>query len=575
MEGGLSLSAGPLTDLAGALGVDAAELAAVEGAATLSHTFSITAEAAGAAALGPEAAEAFVAAYGDAASVEIRTGDLVELAIGPTTFSREELVAFARRAASGGPYELAVRIDKDHLARSLVGQPAREVRLFFYAGALSRLLLRGVTRLETELWPHAPAPLVVGILDTDVDLVGPHLAVVGGTALHRMADLAQQPPVDVDFPSLLEARDRHVAWDVRWTDGLTPWHFDLAGSCRDRHLRGLLRAQLVKLAVLFTCERARSLPGTVPPVIRAEYRGREHLAVVPIDERSPLEPPGDEAIASVLGAVDWCYRRRGRSEEPDWVSDRLPFLQTRIAQTLEPLPEPDQRLGALTRAMPYLLEGIEWHWRAFVEGKVGDYLENVEKVENAVADTVTSFADRSAVLVKSLGEAVLAAVAVLVGSFIAAAFRDPFNATLFRFSLRTYAAYVVIFPGVVGLLASSHGIRVTRQTFDARIARFKETLHPDKVDAIAGNRIEHAQTSYYRWLAAVAVIYVLVAIAAWTASTIVPKHIQADPRTPAAITTATPRPRPPKSFGPVFGPNDFSAAAGGAGQAVGRDGQPG
>lgn len=136
----------------------------------------------------------------------------------------------------------------------------------------------------------------------------------------------------------------------------------------------------------------------------------------------------------MLRAADWCYRRAGTAE-PDWVSDRLPFIQTRVAQTLEPHPE-EGRLAALAHAMPYLLEGIEWHWKAFIEGKVGEYLTGVQQVETTVADTVTSFADRSASLAKSLSDTILAAVAVLIGSFIAAAFKEPFDETLFRIGVR-------------------------------------------------------------------------------------------------------------------------------------------
>ena len=60
----------------------------------------------------------------------------------------------------------------------------------------------------------------------------------------------------------------------------------------------MLRAQLVKLAVLFTCDRARSRPTPTPPgEILAEYRGREHVAVMPIDERAPLDCTDEESAA--------------------------------------------------------------------------------------------------------------------------------------------------------------------------------------------------------------------------------------------------------------------------------------
>ena len=31
----------------------------------------------------------------------------------------------------------------------------------------------------------------------------------------------------------------------------------------------------------------------------------------------------------MLQAVEWCYARHGTGGQPDWVADRLPFVQTR------------------------------------------------------------------------------------------------------------------------------------------------------------------------------------------------------------------------------------------------------
>jgi len=198
-----------------------------------------------------------------------------------------------------------------------------------------------------------------------------------------------------------------------------------------------------------------------------------------------------------------------------------------VAQSLEPHPA-EQRLVAFTRAMPYLIEGIEWHWKAFIEGKVSEYLDRVQQVETTVNDTVATFADRTVGLVKALTETILAAVAVLIGSFIAAAFATPFNATLFRVGVLTYGAYVVLFPGAVSLLASVSNLRRIHAEFDTRIQRFNETLLPEKVTEIVGRRVADAERSYFRWLSFVAVVYVAVAIIASVAAATVPDLIRHD-----------------------------------------------
>ena len=537
MEGNLTPSAAPLADLCALLGITTDNLAAVEAATQLAHTFPVT--AADAARLDPASVRAFTDHFGDTGRVELRTGALTEIVL-TAGVADSEVTSFAARAVAGGPYEAVVAVDKTRLAARLAGaSPAREVRLFLFADALRRALARGVARFEADVWPHAPAPLVIAVADTTVELTGPHLSVLGGEALARVAAAAAEPATGPGLAPLVAARDRHIGWDTPWTAALTPWHFELAGACTDPALHALLRAQLVKLTVLYTCDRARAEVRSVPPAtIRAEYRGREHLAVITVDERLPLDVTDAETTA-LLRMVDWCYRSAGASGEPDWVSDRLPFVQTRIAQILEPHPEPG-RLVALVRSVPFLLEGIEWHWKAFIEGKVGEYLTQVQQVETVVADTTTGFADRTVALAKSVTDTILAAVAVLIGSFIAAAFKAPFDATLFRIGVRTYAAYVLLFPGFLGLLAAHHALKAARAGFDSRVRRFKETLYSGKVDEIVDQRVSGAQTTFYRWLAAAAVIYVAVSIGAWIAGDALPDRVLRDPSTP----TSTPGPSP-------------------------------
>jgi len=523
MERDLSASSASLADLCRQLGIDTQQLAEVESTDGLAHTFPVG--AADAARLDLAIVRTFVDDWGDTARIEIRTGDLTEIVVDEGV-TDGDITSFIQSAASGGPYEAVVKVDKARLVGTIAGPaPTRTVHVFLFAATLSHTLARGLAHFETAVWTDASTPLVIGVLDTDISLRGTYLTILGGASLNEVSVAARLPRVDADFGAVIESRDRYIGWDSAWARSLTPWHFDVVGTSADRELYSMLRAQLVKLAVLFTCDRARSRPTAIPPgEILAEYRGREHVAVMPIDERAPLDCT-DEESAAVLRAVTWCYERHGGEGQPDWVSDRLPFVQTRVAQSLEPHPA-EERLVVFTRAMPHLLEGIEWHWKAFIEGKVSEYLDRVQQVETFVSDTVTAFADRTAALVKGLTETILAAIAVLIGSFIAAAFETPFNAALFRIGVLTYAGYVLLFPGAVSLVASVSNLRSARAEFDTRLTRFNETLYPEKVTEIVGNRVNDAQSAYYHWLTVVAFAYVIVAIAACFAAATIPDVIR-------------------------------------------------
>lgn len=100
---------------------------------------------------------------------------------------------------------------------------------------------------------------------------------------------------------------------------------------------------------------------------------------------------------------------------------------------------------------------------------------------------------------------------MLIGSFFAAAFGTPFNATVFRLGVLTYAAYVVLFPGSSVSWRAGAILRSARAEFDVRIRQFNDPLAPPRVSQIVGKRVDNTQGRYDRWLLFVAGGYVAVA----------------------------------------------------------------
>jgi hypothetical protein len=514
-----------LVDFASILGIAADDLASVEAVDVLRHTFSV--DGSRVAALRPAHAHSLLSAYPAAVRCEFRTGDYVELVIDENVRDAD-IEGFTARAASGS-YDVVVELRKDVLIQQALGgkPPTSEVVLFMFVRAVNSYLARGLTDFEDQVWPQPERRLVVLISDTDVELEGHRLWVLGGDALARAAEIAHRQDIHAAqvLPAMAKSRDRYISWDTSWSRRLTPLHFQVSGTCSDARLLGLIHAQFVKLAVLFTCDRARQRQreGTTPE-IRAEFRGREHAAVIVIDESDPLEGVDDGALASIARMIEWCYQADTGPPHREWVADRLPFVQTRVAQTLEGRPE-EERFRAFAQGMPFLAEGLEWHWKAFIEGKVSEYLDRVQQVEGLVADTVDRLSDQVGGLVKQLSDTMLAAVAVLIGSFIAAAFKDPFNATLFRIALLTYAFYVGVFPALIGMLANARSFFRVRDGFEFRKRRYAEALLPDKVSEIVGRRVVDAAKGYWWAFGMVAGSYALMVLAATFAAFEVPGHI--------------------------------------------------
>jgi hypothetical protein len=119
----------------------------------------------------------------------------------------------------------------------------------------------------------------------------------------------------------------------------------------------------------------------------------------------------------------------------------------------------------------------------------------------------------------------LAAIGVLVGTFIAATFDDPFNAALFRIGITIYGVYLLVFPGLIGL--SSHSIRFisAKTDFDERMKSYTRLLGSEVKDVV-GRRIDRATRDYWLWTALVGIVYIGVAIASFIAADRIPPFIK-------------------------------------------------
>lgn len=222
MEGVLIPSVTPLTDLCGRLGISPKDLATAETPNAIAGAFRVNAADAGQ--LDISVARAFADQYGDSAMVQMRIGELTELTIHPA-LTEAELAKFVAGVAAGGPYEAIVTVDKMAIAARLVGSGVGPVRLFFFADALKVALARGITWFETNVWINAPGRLTIIVLDTDSDLVGRQLAVLGGSALEKLPTINELAPLDpgrrqLDFAAIGRARDRQIGWDNAWARAL-------------------------------------------------------------------------------------------------------------------------------------------------------------------------------------------------------------------------------------------------------------------------------------------------------------------------------------------------------------------
>lgn len=181
--------------------------------------------------------------------------------------------------------------------------------------------------------------------------------------------------------------------------------------------------------------------------------------------------------------------------------------------------DPEDRYKALIYNSANIFNGLQWHWKAFVEGKIDAYMSQVKDLEDYISKTVQAVADQISAIIKSLLDTMLAAIGALLGSFIAALFNDKFNPTIFMIGMAVYATYVLIFPLCYNMLNQWQCYQALIKDFGRRRRSFEGQLYPKKVNDIVGTQIGDSQKRFefwFRWTifaySAVFIIAILIAI---------------------------------------------------------------
>jgi hypothetical protein len=530
-EDRLSVPAGPLLTFGEMLGITAEAWAAREEPEQLTYTdpqFSRE----GAIGLTLERIAPLLNVYGDAFTCRFLLGDLVVLNIA-LGLDEQALATFREQTRHSPTVTLDLRLDKARLVLNLGGQVPDWCRLYLYLfpGALERLLTGGLGWLESRLWGSERARKVILLVpDREVWLDGPYLAVLGGERIGDWREAVPQGPPDAERPASMYRTCRdNLKWQESWLRHLTPLHLQVDGQALpDDPIANALRVHLANLIILYTADRT---------VTRGDGRW---LATYTGDKQSveltlgdPKDRLGEEAGAGV-GALrqmlEWAY-------DPRWSADRLPLVQIGMAQALHAA-EPPFRYRLLLYNAASIFDGLQWHWKAFIEGKVDAYLGQVRALEDCVASTVQAFADQVSAMIKSLSDTMLAAVGALLGSFVAALFKDKFNPTIFVIGMLVYAVYVLVFPLGYNMLNQWGRYRALVKDFAVRCQRFEERLYPQKVQEIVGTRVAESQERFQRWFAVTLLAYVVVIILAVVAAVLLPGVVA------GAVPPATPTPGP-------------------------------
>lgn len=459
-------------------------------------------------------------------------GDDREILAFPGNITDADVERFHERATQVTAIEFSLKLDKRKLLQRerITAQDVNFI-LYLYPAALTRFLqgenvagmlcsaCDSLKMLEDTLWHAGKVGLdelaVILVLDHDIHLRGDHLALFGGKYLDQWREIKPVLETVPGLPQLAETRRNNILWDNGWISRLAPptLKIDEVIWGKEDPMFTALQLQLFNLLVLFTASRVASLNGDWTATYSSSRGTGDILLHAPA--RQKLE-------ASLLNNVDTLYEIFVWAYFSQWSHDRIAFVQGTFAEEL--MHGPREETGRLLFERAEMLKtSLQHRWDSFVGEQLHAYSKEEQALEDAVMEIVDTFTDRVVAMGKSISDAMLAAIAAALGSFVAAGFADgSFNALIFRVGMIAYSLYVLFFPFLYNMRTQWIQYKMLRDGIRGRMERLGEKLTRNRMDEIAGTRIEQSERNFRLWFWLTVVIYVIVIVLGFAAAFLAP-----------------------------------------------------
>jgi hypothetical protein len=323
---------------------------------------------------------------------------------------------------------------------------------------------------------------------------------------------------------------------VAWESHAEGSHEEQLTSLMHDPIASLLYAHVFACCLLYTADQTVKLSvdtqntsGTnAGPLWQCTYAAEKYVSVLNIGSteavRMLLQARTQHnmwmAIHSLAEYTVWAYSgERG-------AADRLGVIQGVIAHDFHSRDIATDGQELLQHAVA-LKQRIEWGWKAFIEGKLDTYFSQVREAEQAVDTAIKGYSEHVQVLTKTLIDNMLAAVGVVVASFIAAVFKDPFNPHIFQVGTTLYALYLLVFPMLFGLISTWQRYKDSQRAFETRKASLSKRLSVDEVERTVGGSVQKREIWFKGWFKKVAITYSIVLILLVLSIVYVPTYMAA------------------------------------------------
>ena len=442
--------------------------------------------------------ERLIGALGDALSlsVGIPSAPLLEIKAGRAATDLEQALKHIARVNDS----LALPFDLDLNKASILRKyqlPSDSCHALFYLfeANLIRFLQSSLLMLDDLLFIDRYQPTVILVSDASPRYTGPFLTIAGVDGTEQLQT------TEAPIPSTLRSRvDKYhdstfnsLSWVGFQLKRLTPLHFvcqRMGGEADELDL--IFSDHTLRLSILYTANRS-SHDGNN---FQAVYTCSKSTST--LDLGAGVALPDRRSL--LLRLALWpCGGRE---------TDRLAIFQNVVARTLE-ADDPEENTHHFVRQLQHLLSEARWHHRVFLDKQIDQHFEQVQKVTGYVAERAKEVSQAFESVTKTLGDALLATVGVIVLTLVAALAKSEMQGAIFRTGMWVYAGYLLLFQGCYRMGSIWHNHALFRRETDERLTTYAQGLGRHRIEALARPFVRRKR-QFTIWFRITVAIYVAI-----------------------------------------------------------------
>jgi hypothetical protein len=394
---------------------------------------------------------------------------------------------------------IRVYFDKAGLAKTIFQEFADvHFAIFIFASAFMRTYSGTFREIDQIFFPEPKESCVCLVLEKDVSLFGPNMAIIGPTSFEQFQLKSHHRTVAARQDRARETRSDNVSW-IDFDTRLTPYHLLLTSSGQSPEELGALAARkLFDLTLIYIADSVRHEKDGY----EATFSGVP-LARVFAPLTSSIAPNNSPLFFKLF---QWAYLPGG--------TDKLAVLRSVIPSFLTG--DRNTNHQALDQSARRISETTRASYASLVRGVVTRHFDKLKEVDKYVQETGFQLGGQISGLAANLTTNMLGTVAVIVGAFISFIIDKKATPRLLAVGTLLYGGYVLFFPLFYSLLLQNLvQYVITVREFRKRIREFAAALNLPGLSSQYEPMIRSRRWHFWAIFGISCLIYVLLILASY------------------------------------------------------------